>query len=329
MNDENFDLSHWTRDSVAGLEKELITRKGRFLLQLQDPVLYREFREFMSLSKAWRFAILLNIAITFFFIPPIVSQAVFRPVSTFTCLEFLLIILTINSAWLSFFIMREDSPVRRYCSFLLSWTRNTSWQSLSDQLQAVLYLSLVILMSLVMIRRVMKGECKEVRFWNVWMCNSSASSNVYPVDSAVPLMLIPIFFCCVMREMRIVLTIVAWSIVMFTLIYCTCLLPSFMSIYALIIYGLASYAIMLDSFKQYLLLYLLSRQLKKTIEVNQELTNQNKATEMRHMIANVAHDLKTVSRLLLYIHLLLFLTFISLFSTAFVLIYDRDRPDFS
>ncbi len=135
-------------------------------------------------------------------------------------------------------------------------------------------------------------------------------------------MLIPIFFCCVMREMRIVLTIAAWSIVMFTLIYCTCLLPSFMSIYALIIYGLASYAIMLDSFKQYLLLYLLSRQLKKTIDVNQELTDQNKATEMRHMIANVAHDLKTVSR---FIALqLLFLTFLCVLFTAFVLIYDRD-----
>ncbi len=117
MNDENFDLSHWIRDSVVGVEKELITGKGRFLLQLQDPVLYREFREFMSLSKAWRFAILLNLVITFVFVPPIISQALGGPVSTFTCLEFLLIILTVTSGWISFFIMREDSPVRRYCSY--------------------------------------------------------------------------------------------------------------------------------------------------------------------------------------------------------------------
>ncbi len=43
---------------------------------------------------------------------------------------------------------------------------------------------------------------------------------------------------------------------------------------------------------------MLSRQLKKTIEANQRLADQNKATEMRHLIANVAHDLKTVSFIL-------------------------------
>eukprot|EP01040_Poterioochromonas_malhamensis_P010806 gene10806-biopygen2178 len=50
---------------------------------------------------------------------------------------------------------------------------------------------------------------------------------------------------------------------------------------------------MLDSFKQYLLFYLMCRQLKKTVDTNHKLAEQNKATEMRHMIANVAHDLKT------------------------------------
>eukprot|EP00599_Poterioochromonas_sp_BG-1_P008800 CAMPEP_0173146912 /NCGR_PEP_ID=MMETSP1105-20130129/8774_1 /TAXON_ID=2985 /ORGANISM="Ochromonas sp., Strain BG-1" /LENGTH=136 /DNA_ID=CAMNT_0014061201 /DNA_START=259 /DNA_END=665 /DNA_ORIENTATION=+ len=61
----------------------------------------------------------------------------------------------------------------------------------------------------------------------------------------------------------------------------------------LLVYVALSIVIMIDAFQQYLLFFWLGRQLKKTLEANQKLAEQNKASDMRNIIANVAHDLKT------------------------------------
>lgn len=47
-----------------------------------------------------------------------------------------------------------------------------------------------------------------------------------------------------------------------------------------------------------ILLFFAKRKLAETLEENERMANANHALEMRHMIANLAHDLKTVSELL-------------------------------
>ncbi len=301
MGDQNIsssDLFNWTNNSVIDLEKELMRRRAKLLLQLKDPILYREFMEFMSSSKSSKFVFILNLVYTFLFSPPIILNLVFGSKKLFwiSCIEVALMGLAILSGWLLYVCMKEDSYIRRrFGAIILSYSTSKSWKKLSDQIQAVLYLSLVVAMSLIMIRRTLEGNCTKTNFIQLWSCNPSASYKSYPLDSATILMIIPIIFSCVMRETRIGLSMAGWSIVLFTLIYCTCLLPSPSSVFRLIVYAIVSFVIMLDSFKQYLLLFMLSRQLKRTIEANQRLADQNKTTEMRHLIANVAHDLKTVS----------------------------------
>eukprot|EP01039_Chlorochromonas_danica_P012902 gene12902-14868_t len=44
--------------------------------------------------------------------------------------------------------MKEDSFVRKHCEFLLLVTRKKTWKKLSDEVQSVLYLSLVLSMGL-------------------------------------------------------------------------------------------------------------------------------------------------------------------------------------
>jgi hypothetical protein len=56
-----------------------------------------------------------------------------------------------------------------------------------------------------------------------------------------------------------------------------------------------SMAMVIDNQMQKVLLFLTTRKLGSLIEENERNTEQNNAQEMRHMIANVAHDLKTVS----------------------------------
>lgn len=291
------ELFTWTSMmSVVDYEKELMRKRSQLLYQLKDPIIYREFMEFMSFSKSTRFVFILNLVYTIVFPPPIIVNLVFgsEKARILSVLEMILISLATLAGWLLYFSMKEDSFVRKHCEFLLLVTRKKSWKKLSDEVQSVLYLSLVLSMGLVMIRRTWIGECRSTEYLYSWTCNPNASSNGFPMDSAAILMIIPLLFSCVMRETRVGLTLTAWLIVMFCLTFCSGMLLSTRSFVTLAFYGIVSIVIMLDSFKQYLLFYLLSRHLKKTIETNQKLADQNKATEMRHMIANVAHDLKTV-----------------------------------
>jgi hypothetical protein len=61
-------------------------------------------------------------------------------------------------------------------------------------------------------------------------------------------------------------------------------------------------------------LFLVMFALKKAIKDKEDIADQVHATEMRHMIANVAHDLKTVSSVKLHI--------VPLYLTLCILAFD-------
>lgn len=316
------DLFAWTeRLTVVDYEKELMRKRAQLLYKLKDPIIYQEFMDFMSFSKSSRIVFSLNCLYTLVLLPPIIANLLLgsREVVVMSILESILSILVVLAGWLLYGCMREGSLVQSRGRCLLALTRTKSWKEVSDRVQCILYLLLVTVMGLVMIRRTWTGECSNSGYWYIWTCNPSAASHGLPVDSIVILSAIPVLFSCVMRETRVTLTLLAWSMTMFCLIVCCVLVHSTSSYIVVLFYGIASSIVMFDSYKQYLLLYLLSRQLKKTIETNQRLADQNKATELRHMIANVAHDLKTVrTRYCVYFspHLIFFI--------APFLLYDRD-----
>ncbi len=295
--EDDDDLFEWKkRMTVVDYEKELMRKRVQLLYKLKDPIIYQEFMDFMSFSKSNYFVLSLNCLYTLILLPPVIANLLLghREVLVLSILETFLTILMILAGWLLYGCMREGSFVRSRGKFLLTFTKTKAWKEVSDQVQCLLYLSLVTSISLVMIRRTWTGECSHSGYWYSWTCNPYAPSHGLPIDSAVILVTIPLLFSCVMRETRAILTVLAWSITMFCLIFCCVIVNSTNAFIATMFYGIASSIIMLDSYKQYLLLYLLSRQLKKTIETNQRLADQNKAAELRHMIANVAHDLKTV-----------------------------------
>ncbi len=285
-----------TTMSVVDFEKELMRKRPHLLHQLKDATIYREFMEFMSFSKSKRFVFILNLVYTFLFPLPILLNLVFgnNQAVILSVIELFLIIIAVFAGWLLYGSMDVNSFTQKHFKFLLKKLKVESWDKLSNKLQSVLYLSLVLSMGLVMIRRTWIGECDSDEYLHSWSCNPNAARNDIPLDSAATLMIIPLVFSCVMRETRVTVTLTAWSIIMFCLIFCSGYLRSTRSFVTLIFYGIVSLVIMLDSFKQYLLFYLMCRQLKKTVDTNHKLAEQNKATEMRHMIANVAHDLKTV-----------------------------------
>ena len=63
----------------------------------------------------------------------------------------------------------------------------------------------------------------------------------------------------------------------------------------IIVYVIAVCCLIIDTQIRKIQMFLLTKDLKETLAENQRMADENHAQEMRHMIANVAHDLKTVS----------------------------------
>lgn len=63
----------------------------------------------------------------------------------------------------------------------------------------------------------------------------------------------------------------------------------------LCLYFAYSIIILYDNQRQNVSLFFVAEKLKFTLDENNRLADETHASELRHMIANVAHDLKTVS----------------------------------
>jgi hypothetical protein len=75
----------------------------------------------------------------------------------------------------------------------------------------------------------------------------------------------------------------------------TAYLQTYYALISVIVYFIFIAVIVIDTQIHKVLLFLTTRKLGAILEENERNVVQNNAQEMRHMIANVAHDLKTVS----------------------------------
>ncbi len=313
--------------SIIDYERQLMRQRSALFLQVcKNGPLYQEFIEFMNCSKSSRFIAVLNIFYTIFLIIPLITVYVLRNKTsstpfTIAVFEILFVLISIVSGWFLYFCIVENRLLLRLGESLLGARTKSDWKIFSDRVQATLYLSIVCRHGLGLIRRTWVGNCNNSALLYAWTCNPENGGRIFPFDSACVLMIVPILFAVVYREARIGVNIVAWSIVLFSIIFCCVLLESVRPLIFLIFYVVLSVVIMADSFQQYLLFFWLGRQLKKTLEANQKLAEQNKASEMRNMIANVAHDLKTVSA-----KRSIFCYIFEMFSSiASILLHDRSR----
>ncbi len=289
-------------NSIIDLEKELMKRRDKLIWSLKDPQLYKEFVRFMSHSKSAHFIFVMNLFFLVFLFPSIIkfNYGKEENIKLWCMGEFILEVIMIVSGWLLYGCMCEKSIFRSGANWILQVSEMKSLEQLSNLLQAIYYLSTVSMRALDLIQRTVAGQCATDDILPSFSCNITANTGSFPLESFTLLVVIPILFICVARESRIGLNFVAWCITTAPIYYSCVVLKSSRSSVILFYYLVSGLLIILDSYKQCLLFYLLSRQLKKMIESNQRLALQNKATEMRHLIANVAHDLKTVSDLLLF-----------------------------
>jgi hypothetical protein len=177
---------------------------------------------------------------------------------------------------------------------------------------------------LVSIGKALTGKCNTFPS----IVQTDCPNENIPTTIAAFLMISPIFISAIYSS-KFGLTLVIWitSIISMSI---TVIVGGFVnSIFVVVVYSFASFLILTKIRRNYLSNFYKSEQFKDLLAENERLADESFANELRHMIGNVAHDLKTViyynfSNLL---NLKLFIYLFVFYSKAIVRIFKRNRFD--
>ncbi len=161
-----------------------------------------------------------------------------------------------------------------------------------------------------LIARSLNGECLSLNQYYIYGCNSELASRSLPQEHLILLMLLPILYSVVYKAIKWRYVCLTWLMVIICISISIGVSNATNSIACLIIYMPISMLILYENHRQNLILFFVTQKQQKLLEENRVLS-ENAQNELRHIIANVAHDLKTVSHAWVSNH---FREFIILFS---------------
>jgi hypothetical protein len=276
--------------SIWQYEKELMGKSEISLFQLHDPKIRNEFMNFMNYSRSSFAIIILNLIYAFLYLPFLLMEF-FYPTnqknwnSQFTMIEIILAVALFLAGWYLYYIVRQGEVLKK--------SLHSPSERRIDQTRAFLFLSLIVLNGTILIHRSISGQ--DDSFINQKSENLDCKvSQCLPFDAAFNLITIPVVFTTVLRETRIYLTMAGIGLILCFLFTAVRLSGSFQTaVFSVVPFMLFSIIIIFDLFKQHLFIFLLCEKLKTTLETNERLCI-GKASEMRKLVSNAAHDLKTV-----------------------------------
>jgi hypothetical protein len=154
--------------------------------------------------------------------------------------------------------------------------------------------------ALFLLARVMNGKCNSLNQLDMWNCNSEFESRALPQELIVALMLYPIANSIIFKNLPAKHVAISWGLSLAVISLFIGFTGLTQSLPALVFYTPFSAGFLLENHRQDLILFHVVKSQKKLLLENQQMSDEM-ATELRHMIANVAHDLKTVLILSLFL----------------------------
>ena len=165
-----------------------------------------------------------------------------------------------------------------------------------------------ICLGLFLIGRVLNGPCYDEDFVQVWSCNPEHESHALPQDVLFGLLFIPIIASTIFKVVPLRTVMVTWFLAIFFVCLAIGVGNAKQSLPILVFYIPLSLMVIYENYRQDVILFLLSCKKHALLAENMRLSEEAQ-TELRFMIANLAHDLKTVSLFFcLYINLIIYLS---------------------
>eukprot|EP01038_Epipyxis_sp_PR26KG_P010192 gene10192-13710_t len=149
------------------------------------------------------------------------------------------------------------------------------------------------IISLALLGRVENGQCKNDSFVHIWSCNPEAESKALPNDTLFLLLCLPIVYSINLKAMRWLAVCTTWIFVVLAVAASIVFGGLHNSWSLLVMYIPISLLLIYENRRQYLEQFFTTEKLQTALEDNERLEKETRAAELRHMIGNVAHDLKT------------------------------------
>ena len=248
-----------------------------FMLQLKDSKQKDDFETFCMTTKSlWTMIFLAGFTLAFasnFYITALVDGGFRSP--------YMKALVVMTGVWvgtfaaLVYFIFKQKE---RYSKFLQNF---------------IMFLS-AFGMSLSVLYRATGGRCDDSLEINVWTCNPEHNSHALPQDMMIAAMIYPLIFPLILKSINFTTVVASWVSVIATITAAILVTNSYNSWTSLIIYFPLSLFLICDIQRQNLFSYFGYCKQKWLLAENERLAEENRANELRHMIGNVAHDLKTV-----------------------------------
>jgi hypothetical protein len=163
--------------------------------------------------------------------------------------------------------------------------------------------SAALFFALVLIERSITGNCRKISslrpMIDDWACNPYSEIKMIPMDTALILMAIPLLSSSLLKEKSVLNLFITWFIVLAGLVISAVITNSEKSIPIIVCYTIGSFMSLRENCFVQSSVGQSEKYLVKSSTVSDPPVGF-KEKELRGMIANVAHDLKTVSFVLFY-----------------------------
>lgn len=161
-------------------------------------------------------------------------------------------------------------------------------------LQNTVIIFVTILLGFWLLIRVAQGQCEERASPLNFTCNPNHESYGIPVDSMIVIMLIPLTFCVVLRGTPFSVHLLTWALTLGFLLSTAAYVRIDQNLPFFAIYAPTSLILLYESERQNKVIFLVTEKLSFLLQENERLADETHANELRHMVGNVAHDLRTV-----------------------------------
>ena len=126
-------------------------------------------------------------------------------------------------------------------------------------------------------------------------CIDATFRSTYMILSMMIMFLFPLLLFSNIPEIGVLFVWIHYALAVIVYIGSAFVLECYGSLLISFIIIAAASLVIMDIQKRNILIFIKNRKLKELLLENQKMMEENQATELRHMIGNVAHDLKTVS----------------------------------
>ena len=143
-----------------------------------------------------------------------------------------------------------------------------------------------------LLARVLNGKCDKTDQYHVWSCNPEHDSRALPQDMVMILMMLPFVYALAFKAKRVTF-IAAWIMSVVFLAVAIIVGEAVTSVTVLVIYVSFSLVILNEVHRQNAALFVKMKKQRVLLSASKQISEESQ-NELRFMIANMAHDLKTV-----------------------------------